>query len=218
MRTLIAVVFIAVYAFSGFNNSTQAQNLATWDFELQTPAPAFVATYMTANPAAFGPNQTSVQFFTGNGSLWAYSATPWPTGVMDTNSYLEVMIAPEAEYMFDLLAFHFEHRRSATGVRAWELRTSADGFTAPLASGVIADNTNFNYVDVPLPAEFQDIVSSLTFRIYGFNAEATAGTWRFDNIFITGTAEEIPVIPVAHWALLLGGLLMIIFVILRFRK
>ncbi|MES1249212.1 MAG: hypothetical protein ABUL46_00935, partial [Chitinophaga rupis] len=84
-------------------------------------------------------------------------------------------------------------RRSNTGSPAgagptqWSIRSSLDNYSADLASGSIT----INYVTYPvtLPAAFQAIPSSVTFRVYGYNTSVNSGgssRFVYDNISVQG--------------------------------
>lgn len=222
MKTFIQRVFAALTfaALVFFVAPAQAQNLAEWNFEGEVNTPSFTEMNITAGNATFGSNITSITYPAGDGSTDAYSGTPWPTALaLDANSYLEFTIAPQAGYMMTLASFDLKHRRSSTGVRAWEIRSSLDNYLMVLASGTIPDNTNWHPATCVLPAEMTDLTSPVTFRIFGFNAEALTGTWRFDDVSVGGTVAAIPPpVPLSGWALVIGLILIASFAIIRYRR
>jgi hypothetical protein len=72
-------------------------------------------------------------------------------------------------------------RRSATGPRQFQVRNSLDGFAAPLLNMFVADvtaNSRFGFVNPFGFGGSLNLTSPVTFRIYGFAAEAAAGTFR----------------------------------------
>lgn len=85
-----------------------------------------------------------------------------------------------------------DERRSNTGIRDWAVRSSLDNFTANLATVNVPDNdlTRANS-KITLPASFAALTTQVEFRIYGYNAEAVAGSWRLDNVRTYGTVTSL---------------------------
>jgi hypothetical protein len=170
--------------------------LATWDFEGETTTASSMATDVTANNAAFGSGLGSINFFTGNGGGDAYSANNWTTsGSIDTDDYLEVSISTDDCNLLEIRGFDFDERRSGTGPGNVFVEvdfTLADGTTGSsgVASGSIPDNSSWRSQSFVFTLN----CTAATFRIYGYNAEGSTGTWRFDNIAIQGTVafEDTP--------------------------
>src|SRR5690606_18389438 len=46
--------------------------------------------------------------------------------------------------------------------------------------------------EILLNTSFQNLTSAVEFRIYGYNAEASGGTWRIDNVQVFGTVTQLP--------------------------
>lgn len=139
---------------------------------------------------------------TGNSRAnnWALDPSiPNLTGTLDTGKYFEFSLTAATGITFSGLNVQFGLGRSGTGPRQWQWRSSADNFAAPIAmttvnagithaGGVITvpDNTtgytgnDFSFTQTGL--------STITFRIYGYNAEATGGTGGLQgNLVISGT-------------------------------
>lgn len=214
-------VIILTGLILGTSFTIHSQNLAVWNFEGDVTTPSFTQVNIMANPAAFGSGVVVpiTPFVAGNPGR-AYTASNWATGMLDPNKYIEFTIGPVAGYMMSLASFGFDHRRSSTGVRAWELRSSLDSYTSTIASKSIADVDTWFIESVSLPINYEDLSANVSFRIYGFTTEASAGTWRFDDVYFTGTAEELPVppVPLSDWAIVIGLVLISTLVVIRYSK
>lgn len=128
------------------------------------------------------------------------------TGSVNTSEYYEVTITPQAGYTItgDSIKFGFE--RSGTGVRTYAVRSNLDGYTANLTAvyglpttnvNVQAGNVFFLKKDITTPQtrniivlgpSFMNLSAPLTFRFYGWNAEAPTGTFSIDNVTFIGSS------------------------------
>jgi cysteine-rich repeat protein len=117
----------------------------------------------------------------------AFSAAEWTTAaVLDPDDFFSFTVAPAAGTQMALLALQFDERRSATGIRSGALRSSLDGFASDLAVFAVPDDTAFRTQSSALPPAFLGLVTAVEFRLYGFGAEASGGTWRVDNVTLIG--------------------------------
>jgi hypothetical protein len=126
----------------------------------------------------------------------AFSARSWSTGALDENDYYGFSLSPDVGYQLSLSAFEIDERRSGSGIGEWTVRTSLDGFTSDLSPGPISvpDNTNTRS-DQRLVFDgvmYSGITEALEFRIYGYEAEGSAGTWRIDNVELFGGITAVP--------------------------
>lgn len=149
----------------------------------------------------------------------AFSLTGWTTGAIDgsdifpftadsTGRYFEFTVAAQPGRTFSLTAVKFKWQRSGTGVRQAFVRSSADGYAANLPAAISPANSNLSVVatnkfqirdtvttgqngcSINLSgASFTNIGSSISFRIYGINAEDSNGTFSIDNLVISGTVN-----------------------------
>jgi cysteine-rich repeat protein len=109
------------------------------------------------------------------------------TATIDLADYFSFTVTPAAGFSASLLGITLDERRSATGIRTWSVRSSLDGFTSDLATFTVPDDINTRLDQpVPLGLAFRGLTAPVEFRVYGFAAEAAAGTWRLDNIKING--------------------------------
>ena len=143
-----------------------------------------------------------------------FSFTNWPLdtatgpdilkGAPDLNKYYEIIVTPHNGKKFDITKISFTLQRSGTGIRQVVLRSDMDGFSANLAASVsppndnlsVAGNNVFQVSDATTAAQdgcvvtpggkFTNISAAVRIRWYGFNAEATGGTFSIDNVKIEG--------------------------------
>lgn len=170
-------------------NPVQGQvTLAQWNFEASTTAPTTTAANVTAANASFGAGVGSVGFV-GSAPNVAYTGNGWATTpALDVNDYIQVSVTPANGYKFNITAINFDERRSLTGIIRIAVRSSVDNFTSELITPIVVPDVD-TYRNQNVPTSIQNQTSTVTFRIYGYQAEAATGTWRFDNITVTGTAE-----------------------------
>jgi hypothetical protein len=133
---------------------------------------------------------------TGNsrGSNWPLGGTDGSdafAGSFDAGKYFEFTLTPDAGKTLDLTSLEFGLGRSGTGPRQWQWRSSVDGYATAittyatvssgltLADGVLtAPDSTTGWTGSVLDlsgGDFQGL-SGITFRLFGFNAEGTAGT------------------------------------------
>ncbi len=117
-----------------------------------------------------------------------FSSNGWSTGALDVNDYYEFTATPNAGFELDLTSLVFSERRSGTGIRTFEIRSSLDGYSTTIGAPIgVPDNTSTRTQTIILPSPtFENLTSAITFRIYGYNAEGATGTWRIDNVNLNG--------------------------------
>lgn len=162
---------LGIYTFTG-----AAGNEATYPVDSQP-----------AN-AAFSDMSRGTEV-TASASANRFSASQWSASGIDSNDYFEFSIAADGGYAVTLTNLAFQERRSNTGIRDWSLRSSLDGYTADIATTNVPDNDSDRNHSVALDGSFADL-AAVTFRLYGYNAEAPAGTWRIDNVALSGSIDS----------------------------
>lgn len=133
------------------------------------------------------------------------------TGSLDANIYFQVTVTPVAGTTYNLTGITFRQQRSGTGVRTYSVRSSADGYAANLPASinpantelsVEAGNTFFRVLDATTSGQngstitlsgpsFTGITTPVTFRFYGWNAEAAGGTFSIDDVVISGNVTTL---------------------------
>ncbi len=123
----------------------------------------------------------------------AFSGTNWTVAsAPDTAQYYAFRLTAATGQSLDLDSLVFSERRSLTGVGAWQVRSSVDGFTSVVAGDSVPDDNTFRTHPIALGGAFAGI-STVEFRLYGFSAEAAPGTWRIDNVRLVGTIGGVVV-------------------------
>lgn len=135
------------------------------------------------------------------------------TGTLDPNTYFTFTITPTAGTVFSLSKITFKSQRSGTGIKTYAVRSSVDEYASnlsasinPINADLSVQNGNIFYfnADATTTAEngstitlsgtgFTEIIAPITFRIYGWNAESTSGTFSVDDVAITGTITTLSV-------------------------
>jgi hypothetical protein len=133
------------------------------------------------------------------------------TGSVDLGIYFEVTLTPQTGYSVDFTGITFTSQRSGTGIRTYVVRSSADGYTTNLPASinpanaqlsVESGNVFFRTSDANTAAQngstitlsgapFTARETPLTFRIYGYNAEASGGNFSIDNVAISGNINTL---------------------------
>lgn len=130
---------------------------------------------------------TSTAFTSFNTGLITFGSTgAWANGWGTTavlNEYFEITVAPQSGYMLNITDVEFGERRSSTGIRDYQVVYSTDNFASQtvIATVNVSDNelertgdiTNLN-----ITVNDGDVIK---IRWYGYNAEASGGTWRINN-------------------------------------
>jgi hypothetical protein len=179
MLTLVIVL--------GMVSGVKAQTAAAWTFP-GVVTPTTVGAQITASNTTIGSDIGSVGF---SGSDF-FGQDGWPSGAIDLNAYLQVTVSPSTGYYLVLNSISFNLRRSTTGSsgagpQSWSLRSSVDGFSSNLLTGTLTGS--YQTFTLSLPAAFQTLPGTVTFRIYGFNqVTSSGGSNRFvaNNITIAG--------------------------------
>lgn len=170
---------------------SHAQTAATWDFtNTLTGAPG---AHISAANISVGSAIPTTAF--NSGTEW-YGQDGWTAaGTPDMNAYVQFTVTAGSGYYLVLNNLSLTLRRSNTGSSgggptSWSLRSSLDNYATDIATSSLT----MSYVAYPvtLPAAFQAIPSTVTFRLYGYNAVVSSGAFsRFviDKITVQGQAN-----------------------------
>jgi hypothetical protein len=161
----------------------QAADLVKWDFTgalgTQTSTSAtFATTGITAAPISRGSGVA------GSASGSSISSTGWTSSAtIDSNDYYTFAITVDAASTLNLDSISFAERRSNTGIRTLSVRSSLDGYASDLVTPIgVPDDALVRDQTVALSSSFDALTNTtVTFRIYGYAAEASTGTWRIQN-------------------------------------
>ncbi len=172
----------------------QSQTVANWT--LNNTLAGVGTPHSSAGSLSLGSGVSSGSF---NGGVEYFGQDGWPTGALNTSTYVQFTISPTAGHELHLSSVTLRIRRSNTGSPAgsgptsWAIRSSIDGYSSNLGAGSMT-HAYANYV-VPL-SSFTGLSSTVSFRVYGYNTTvSTGGNNRFviDNISILGITALLPV-------------------------
>jgi endonuclease/exonuclease/phosphatase family metal-dependent hydrolase len=166
--------------------------LAYWNFDGSTPSPTLVMTGITAS--AVGTSNTgAIQYFTGNPSTglaiatsgFSTSAGPPTTGT----SCFTFSIVVTNGFQAILSSISFDDQRSGTGPTNFSVQVSQDAnFSSVIYdSGQQTSHTSITAGANIFPLALSNLTGTVYFRLYGYKAGASGGTWRIDNLTIQGT-------------------------------
>ncbi len=139
-----------------------------------------------------------------------FRGSNWPLGSIDPDKYIQFSILPVTNYNFTIESITFGIGRSGTGPVSWEWRGNHDSYNAPINNysvlnvgltnngGTLTNpdaNSSWTGNVLDVTTLYEDLTAEAILRLYGFNAEATAGTGGLQgNITITGTfSSTLPV-------------------------
>ncbi|HTO14653.1 MAG TPA: T9SS type A sorting domain-containing protein [Edaphocola sp.] len=117
---------------------------------------------------------------------------------LDSTKYFEFEISPISGYTVNFLEFVFKGQRSNTGPSSIVIRSSLDHFATDINNAVFiftgSGSSGAETKTLPLtdPA-FQNIQSTITFRLYGFDAGAIGGTFSINNFSFIGSSSHLAV-------------------------
>jgi hypothetical protein len=133
------------------------------------------------------------------------------TGSLNSGKYFEVTLTPQAGFTLNLYTIAFTIQRSGTGIRSYAVRSSLDSFAANLSATInpanvaltVGPGDEFRIVTdatttaqngslVALSPAFDTLLSPVTFRFYGWNAEGDGGTFSIDNVAFSGSVTAVP--------------------------
>jgi hypothetical protein len=118
------------------------------------------------------------------GSTGAY-ANNWTTdSLIDTADYFQFSFSVNSGYTFSLDSITFSHRRSLSGIHKFAIYYSLH---SDFSSPVLVDSFEVPDVSDEIPVTISGLPLNLSstdtayFRLYGYAAESSAGTWRIND-------------------------------------
>ena len=204
--TMLLTASLFAQSFSGtYNFSSVSTTTGKTDPTAVPTATGLTFGSFTANGAvSANPNATGRFSFTSQ-STGATNGSDVFTGTIDLTKYYEVTVTPAAGYTLNIASIKFTMQRSGTGIRQYSVRSSKDSYASNLPASISPANADlqvvasnvFQVTDAATTAEtgsiitltgFTGITTATTFRFYGYNAEASGGTFSIDDVIIAGSA------------------------------
>lgn len=219
IKQLLTISLITASLIAGAQSFSAKYNFAatTTVTGVTDPTPPPTATGVTFGSftaVGTGSNSSSAGNFSfagwGTGATTGNDVVSTYTGSIDPAKYYEVAITPQSGFEVTLTDITFTARRSGTGPRQYALRSSMDAFTANLPASIAPTNTALAVVNtdeffftadantnnligstITLGSGFVNFTSAVNFRLFAWNAEGTAGTFRIDSVIFNGSASLI---------------------------
>lgn len=171
-----------------------AQTMALWEFDSQTSATT-TPTNGTVSDATWSLGTISFTTGTSGGATdKAISTTGFNSASINSGKYLQFTISPNANFAMSINSISFFDQKSGTGPTSWVLRSSLDGYVSDLntpSPSTTSATFQASPQAVDLGINFQNITTSVTFRLYPYGASSSAGTWRLDNLTIDGSIYDV---------------------------
>ncbi|WP_283636838.1 T9SS type A sorting domain-containing protein [Aquaticitalea lipolytica] len=119
-----------------------------------------------------------------NTGITGYNSRNWTTvNALNTNDYLEWTLSPNANYQIDLTSLEIRYNRSNTGPNKLLIRMdTGSGFVTILndsGSNTVSTAGEDHTIDL---STYTSLTSTITFRLYAFNAGTGNGTFRIEEL------------------------------------
>lgn len=187
--TFVAFSLLAVALVAGF---ASAETLATWALDdVENGSPSNVHANVNAGSFTFGPGLTSSAFSADGGR-----AGSWSESGFDATDYFQISLTAPAGQEFTISDINFGERRSGQGIRDYQVQWSKNadfsGATTLVTRAVPDDDTERNG-DISGLNINVDSGETIYVRWFGYNAEASTGTWRIndDTLSVEGTVNAV---------------------------
>jgi hypothetical protein len=186
---------VVVYNFGTTGSPTTSATAA---------APGLTASVFSGNLGTPATGGTSPLYSAGSGGSY-FSASTW-TGTAPGNNYFQFTLTPDFGQELDITGLTFGYRATATGPTAFTVRSSADGYVSDLISGSITGDSTWHDSGA-LAFTLSDLDQATTFRIYGSGASSTLGTFRIDDVTLSGSVSAVP--EPSTYALMFGFVVLV---------
>ena len=123
-----------------------------------------------------------------------YNANSWNTVSLDNTAYFYFTITPNTGYQISFVSFVYNGQASGTGPTSFAFRSSLDGFVSDIGTPTASGAT------INLSATlFQNVTTPITFRIYGWGASGSSGTFSINDFTFNGSVSAIPCFISTTW-------------------
>lgn len=182
----LKLLFIAV-AFFAVCGTSYGQSILTNSLTFSSTVQS--SPYSTGQTADINITSTGISRGLGINGVAAsnrYTADGWNSATLNTNDYFEFTLTPNSGYKINFVSFVYTGQASGTGATSFAFRSSLDTYTTDIGTPT-ANGTTISLSGV----SYQSITSAVTFRIYGWNASAAAGTYSINDFTFNGNVSSI---------------------------
>jgi PKD repeat protein/endonuclease/exonuclease/phosphatase family metal-dependent hydrolase len=176
---------------------TSSGTLAYWNFDASTPVPNTVAANLSVSSVSVTNAGGALTYFGGNpstGQAIAASGFSTVAGPPTTSfSCFAFSITVSTGSQASLSSLSFDDRASGTGPTQFSVQISqlANFSTLLYDSGIQSAHTAFSTTPMNTSTlSSSNLTGTIYFRIYGYQAGASGGTWRIDNLNIQGSVTS----------------------------
>ena len=179
---ILCLAFVSTaWAQSIFSNPITGTNPNTSDpyttGQTVTPACCLTATGIGRGTGITGANAND-----------RYNANSWNTATLDPTAYFTFTLTPNVGQEIDFVSFVYTGQASNAAINSFAFRSSVDGFTADLGAPTATGAT------IGLSgAAFQNITTSIEFRLYAWGSTAVAGNTFSVNEFTFNGLLPLPI-------------------------
>lgn len=189
---IIKLLLIFLLSLTSFGIYSQT----IWTNPITGSDPGLVATYTTGQTITSNISVSGIKKgsgISGNVGDNRYNANGWNSVSLDVNDYFEFMITPSSGYKIDFTSFSYNSQVSGSGPTSFSVRTSLDGYTADIGSPLSGSTATLSTIS--LSGAYQGISSSITFRVYGWGASASGGTFSINDFTFSGSVYANNTVP-----------------------
>ncbi len=167
--------------------SVNIQPVSIWSNEITASNPSATNPYVigdvkNTNITVSGITRSSG--LTASSASGRFSASAWSTAAtLDSNDYFEFVLTPANNYKIDFSALEYTGQASGTGPASFVLKSSLDNYSANIGTVTASGAT------ISLSA-YQNITTSIRFRLYAYNASAATGTFSVNDFDFTGNVTS----------------------------
>ncbi len=182
------VLLLCIFLLSHLGFVLAQTTIARWDFEDENLS-------VDEGAGTLSPDNDlgNKKYYGGNGGGFALSHNSWNGSIALDQDYIALEISTISFYEIQL---SFDSRSTSTGPSQMRILVSKNNFTdyEQMADQSIQTDSDWHsHGSVTIGSTYAN-QTEIQIRIYGYNASAGTGTWRHDNIHITGQTEgSLPV-------------------------
>lgn len=195
------IIFLVAMSF-GFGQNIFDNSITGDDINPEVSNPYINGQYFDPNitVSGIGKGIGAVGSEGGFGTNNRYNLRGWDTETLDPTAYFEFTLEPNPGYKIDFINFEFTSQRSGTGPINMEIRSSLDDFSLLIGEQMLATpETPITHSFDLIGSEFQNIATSITFRVYAWNATSGLGTFSINDFTFNGIVSPLPCASTVTW-------------------